>query len=147
MSNRRYAHKECYEKNQKNSEKQELDKQKLLEYLEIKFHNISNNTKIKAQLKDYINNKNFTYSGIYKTLYYFYDIKKNPIDKANNGIGIVPYIYKEAHDYYYNLWLAQQRNENKQIKDYIPQIEKVHILVPQRNIIKKSYFQFLDEEV
>lgn len=31
---------------------------------------------------------------------YFFDIKQNSIEKANNGIGIVPYIYEEANQYF-----------------------------------------------
>jgi hypothetical protein len=47
----------------------------------------------------------YTYSGIKRTLEYFYEVKKNSIEKANGGIGIVPWVYEEAKRYYYNQWL------------------------------------------
>ena len=39
---------------------------------------------------------NFSYSGILRTLIYFYDIRGNTIEASNGGIGIVPYVYEEA---------------------------------------------------
>ena len=62
--------------------------------------------RIQLQIKQYINDYNFTYSGIRKALIYFYEIKGNSIDKANGGIGIVPYVYKNAYNYYLALWQA-----------------------------------------
>ena len=54
----------------------------------------------------------FTYSGMLKSLKWFYEIKHNDKDSSNGRIGIIPYIYKDAYDYYYNLYLAQQRNKD-----------------------------------
>lgn len=45
-------------------------------------------------------NEGMTYNGMTGTLIYFYEIKKMAKDKANNGIGIIPYVYEEARDYY-----------------------------------------------
>lgn len=44
--------------------------------------------------------KQMTPKGIYFTLKYFYDIQHGKIEKANGGIGIVPYIYTEATQYW-----------------------------------------------
>ena len=52
------------------------------------------NPRIRKQINEYVNTYNFTYSGILKALTYFYEIKEGDKDKANNGIGIVPYVYK-----------------------------------------------------
>ena len=76
-----------------------------------------------------------------------YDIKKNPIDKSNGGIGIVPYVYQQAYRYYYSLWEAQQKNENKVIKEYVPKVKEIVIPVPQRKAKKRKMFSFLDEEI
>jgi len=40
-----------------------------------------------------------------KALKYWYEVKKNPLD-TNRGIGIIPYIYNQAKEYYYALYLA-----------------------------------------
>lgn len=45
-------------------------------------------------------NQGMTYRGMNYTLIYFYEIMKKSTDKANEGIGIIPYIYEEAKKYY-----------------------------------------------
>lgn len=44
--------------------------------------------------------KGYTYLGILRALEYFYVVKKNGIAKSKNNIGIVPYVYNDAQDYY-----------------------------------------------
>lgn len=44
--------------------------------------------------------KHYTAKGIYFTIRYFYNIKNGDTDKANGGIGIVPFIYREAQTYW-----------------------------------------------
>ena len=82
-----------------------------------------------------------------KTLKYFFEIKGNSIEKANGGIGIIPYVYEEAYKYYQNLSLAQQRNEKKDLNKYKPKIFTVIIQPPKRKEKKRKLFTFLDEEM
>lgn len=56
-------------------------------------------------MNDYIREYQYTYSGMLKALVYFYEVKGNNKNKANGGIGIIPFIYKDAYNYYYNLWM------------------------------------------
>lgn len=98
------------------------------------------------QIKQYIKEYNFTYSGMKKALYYFYEIKKNDISKANQGVAIIPYIYQESYNYFYSLWLANQQNENKDISNYKPKERIVRIPVPQRKVKRRKLFTFLDKE-
>lgn len=81
-----------------------------------------------------------------KALVYFYEVKGNSIEKANGGVGIIPYVYRQAFDYYYALWQAQQQNKDKQISEYQPRIVEVTIRRPQRKVKKRKLFSFLDEE-
>ena len=53
-----------------------------------------------------------------KTLIWWFDIKGNSIEKANGGIGIIPYVYQQACDYYYTLFLAKTANKNKDLSIY-----------------------------
>ena len=53
-----------------------------------------------AQRKKFIKENKFTNKGIYFTLKYFYEIKHNSWDKGNGGLGIIPYVYKEATQYW-----------------------------------------------
>ena len=78
-------------------------------------------------------NKNYTYSGIYKSIVYWYEVKHGDVEKSYYGLGIVPYIYEQAYQYYYNIWLAQQNNKDKDIADYIPSQETIiRIRTPKR---------------
>ena len=51
----------------------------------------------------------YTYKGIKQALVYFYEVQKKPIDKANQGIGIVPYVYDSAQEYYNSITMRQER--------------------------------------
>lgn len=104
------------------------------------------NPKIKKQIKNYIVEYNFSYSGILKALVYFFEIKGNSIEKAHDGIGIVPYIYKDAYNYYYTLWLAKQKNSDKNIEQFVPKVKEITIKRPERKERKRALFTFLDEE-
>ena len=98
------------------------------------------------QINQYINEYHYSYSGILKSLTYFYEIKGNSLDKANGGIGIVPYVYKNAYNYYFAIWEAQQKNEGKVIEEYKPKVKEVVIPIPKRKVRKRRLFAFLDEE-
>ena len=108
--------------------------------------------KIKKQIKDYVTNHGYTYSGIHKALVYYYEVKGNKFDegKAQGGIGIVPFVYQNAYNYYYAIWEAQQKQKNivdtASVEQYIPRVVEVKIPVPQRQVKKRKVFSFLDEE-
>ena len=86
----------------------------------------------------------YSYKGMTKALIYCYDIKNNPIAKANNRIGRIPYIYEEAKESY-----NKKNIEIKKIEETAERIskkEKQFNLVtvapePERkNIYKKIEF-------
>ena len=66
-----------------------------------------------------------------KTLQWWYEIQKKPIADTNAGIAIVPYIYKEASAYYYNLYLAATLNEEIEIKSPESKIREITIIQPK----------------
>jgi len=145
VNGRRYAHKLCAEKAETHVEEVLDDKGKLEQYIMHLFGDTYVSPRIRKQINDYVNTYNFTYSGILKALTYFYEIKDGDKDKANNGIGIVPYVYKDAFNYYYNLWLAQQKNKDFKYEEYHPEEVVIKIPRPQRSIKKRQLFTFLDE--
>ena len=102
--------------------------------------------KVQKQITDYTSKNGFTYSGILKSLIYFYEIKGNSIEKANGGIGIVGYVYHDALRYYKALWEIQEANKNKKIEAYIPEVKEIVIKNPERKMKTKNLFSFLDEE-
>ena len=97
-------------------------------------------------MNDYIKEYQYTYSGMLKALVYFYEVKGNNKNKANGGIGIIPFIYKDAYNYYYNLWMIQQSNKDKNIIDYVPKLKEIKIPIPKKEPRKRSVFTFLDEQ-
>lgn len=126
--------------------KEDLDKMKLEQYINKLFHTDYVDPRIQKQIKNYIKEYNFTYSGILKSLVYFYEVKQNPVEKSNDGIGIVPWVYKQAFNYYYAIWLAQQKNTNKTVENYIPKETEIIIPRPKSKPHKKHLFSFLDDK-
>ena len=146
VSKRRYAHKECSISEDEKKLQENKDREELYDYI-MKLFNISFvDPKIQKQIKKYIEENNYTYSGIKKALVYFFEIKGNSVEKANGGIGIVPYVYTQAYNYYYSLWLAQQKNEDKVVQEYIPKVKEIIIPIPEKNPRKRKLFSFLDDE-
>lgn len=147
VSSRRYAHKECAEVEEKELEEKKSEKTELDNYIMELFNEDYVNPRIQKQIKQYVEEYDYTYSGIRKTLIYFYEVKGNSIKKSNGGIGIVPYIYNEAYSYYYLIEKAKQVNQDKNLERFKLKEEIVHIKSPERKIRKKRFFSFLDEEV
>ncbi len=143
IGNGKYVHKECQVLEEK---REKTDREKLEEYIKNLFEISYIDPRVKAQIKKYIEEYNYTYSGIQKALQYHYEIKGGDKSKANGGIGIVPYVYQNAYEYHYNLWLAQQKNKDVKIELYEPKIKEIVIPRPQRKIKKRSLFTFLDNE-
>lgn len=65
--------------------------------------------RVQTQIKTFTQEYGYTYSGIHKTLVYFFEVKQNTIQKSNGGIGIVPYVYDEAQEYYRKLNKTAER--------------------------------------
>jgi hypothetical protein len=144
VSNSRYAHKHCVELEAK---RELTDSEKLDRYIMELFKVEYVPPRIRKQINNYIDEYNFSFSGIQKALIYFHEVKHNPVD-ISKGIGIVPYIYRDAYNYYYSIWLAQQKNQTKVLQDYVIETEEIHIANPKKrlNLIKRPLFTFLDEE-
>ena len=149
FSNGKYAHQSCFELEQT---RELTEQEKLEKYIMTLFGSDYVYAKIKKQIQDYITNHGFTYSGIHKALVYYYEVKGNKFDegKAQGGIGIVPFVYQHAYNYYYAIWEAQQKQNNisdaKSVERFVPKTIEVRIPVPQRQVKKRNLFSFLDEE-
>lgn len=144
----RYAHQECYNNELKRKEESKTDRDKLYDYIKEVYGDKANWPLITRQCKRFIEELNFTYSGIQKTLIYFYEVRHNSVESSNGGIGIVEYQYNESYKYYYNIWEANQKNENKDLSKFAggPPQTVVKIQAPEREIRKRKLFGFLDEE-
>lgn len=137
---------ECHAAAEANKSQEQKDLEALEAYIKKLFGETTINPRTRKFINQYINEYKYTYSGILKSLVYFFEVQGNSIEKANGSIGIVPYIYDKAFQYYYALWLANQQNENKVMKDYVPTSREVVIRPPQSTVKRRKLFTFLDKE-
>lgn len=128
----RYYHLECYNE----IKKEDIYKKELEDCIKRIFNIDVIPPLIKKQIADYSKSEyNYTYSGIKKTLEYFFDIKNNDIKKSKGGIGIIPFVYAEASEYFYKLFLIEERNRKKVIEDKVIDIV---ISKPKRTPLKEK---------
>lgn len=145
---RRYAHLECYPSGElvplpvDTRTQEEKDKQALIDYAKQLLGDSYISRKVNKQIKEFKEKEEFTYSGMLKSLVYFYDVQGNDISKAAGGIGIVPFVYKQAYDYYLALYMAQQNNESKTFSAKVREIT----IKPPTVEIKKRMFDFLEDD-
>ena len=134
INGRRYGHAKCYPDNNNFVplvEKKISEEQKIKNYAKSILKEQYVAARVNKQIKDFLA-EGYTASGILKTLIYWYEIKHNDISKAMGGIGIVPYVYKQALDYYYNLYLAEMANVDKDIDEYRPKEIFISIDLPKK---------------
>ena len=75
----------------------QLSKEELTDYICRLFSLKAPGPRIYTQIKTFLDKyPHYTYKGIKQALVYFYEVQKKPIDKANQGIGIVPSVYDSA---------------------------------------------------
>ena len=144
VSARRYAHQKCAEEHENSISEEEKELAKLYEYIKNLLGEDYNAATVTKQIKDY-QKDGMSYSGILKTLIYFYEVKGNSKEKANGGIGIVPFVYQDAYNYYYSLYMAKLVNETKNIADYKPKEIAIEIESPRVQTKRIKLFN-LDEE-
>lgn len=89
----KYYCEECYQ--------DEIERKELCNYIcslfNLKVPGPRNHSMIKTFKEQH---PNYTYKGIQQALYYFFEIEHNSVSKANESIGIVPYVYDRAQDYF-----------------------------------------------
>lgn len=144
VSARRYAHKKCAENYENNKTQEQKNQEQLEEYIMKLFNEPYINARIQKQLKEYQEQYHYTYSGMLKTLIWWFEVKGNSIEKANGGIGIIPYVYEQACNYYYALYLAKLANEEKDITQFIPKTKEIVIESPRVYIKPHKLFNMED---
>lgn len=144
LDNGKYVHLECAQLEEK---REKTDEELLNAYIMELYHVPYVPPRMQKQIKQYIKEYNYTYSGMLKTLKYFYEVKGNDIKDSYESLGIIPYVYRKARDYYLAIWEAQQKNARKNINDYVEtEVKVIKIPLPERKIKKRRLFVFLDEE-
>ncbi len=112
----RYAHKSCSEKQEEYGHRplikvnkpepppekvqEEKDRLALVEYLLKVFKTARLNPAVFMLMKKYKEQYQFTNRGMLYALKYHLEVKRNPVEKMNGSVGILPYIYNDAYEYY-----------------------------------------------
>ncbi len=142
ISERRYAHKKCAEAADAEKDQELKDLEALEEYIMKVLDEEYITARVRKQIKDFKKEYNYTYSGMLKSLIWWYEVKGNSAEKANGGIGILPFIYNDAADYYYHLYLAKIANADKEVTNYKPIIKEVTIQAPFITLPTPKLFEF-----
>ncbi len=129
----RYAHSACHTEHLTYAN----ELKKLTDYIQSLYGKQKTNWNIVGtQIKKY-KGEGMTYQGMLYTLVYFYEIKKNDINKSA-GIGIIPYQYHKAQQYYENIdnVYTQKAKIDAQDKLEVDQTENI-ITITQKKREKK----------
>lgn len=144
----RYWHQSCYDNFKSKEDQSKKDIIALEKYICELFNIDFVNARIQKQIKNMISQYHFTYSGILGTLKYWYEVKNNSIEKANGGIGIVPYVYEDAKKHYETIFYAQQSNKGLKKDSFIIKEKSIIIKPPKQNKrIKTIDLELLIKEV
>lgn len=144
VSSRRYAHKACADKVNATIPQEEKDYAELEKYIKKLFNIKTLNIKMRKQIQEFHQEYGYTYTGMLKTLYWWYEIKDHTTELAQNGIGIVPYVYADAEKYYYTLYLAKMVNDNAPVSK--PKIQEVEIASPRVTTQTRRLFHLDDDK-
>ena len=97
---------------------------------------------VQKYIEQLVSKENMSYDNIRGTLTYWYTIKGQKLNKEN-PVGIVPYAYHQAKEFYQRKKILKEKN-----KDIMGQEKIQYITIRRPKIEKKKskYFAFLDEE-
>ena len=146
VSARRYAHLSCWEDHQANMSQEEKDIEAFYDYTKKLFGDDYNYILTKKLAERYIKENNYTYSGMLKTLKWYYEKEGHSLDKSNGSIGIIPYIYKQAMAYYYALYQAQLINKEKNISNFILPKERMIKIESPRVYVRPPHLWLEEDE-
>ena len=136
----RFAHQKCH-----NIPKEKTDIEKLYDYIKEIYNESFVDPAKQKSVQNMMNTYDFTASGIHGTLKYIFEIlKKNPYD--SNYLGIVPYYYIKAKEYYTNLEKVKEINSKANIENYKPKEITFKLNERVREPIKRKKFSILEEE-
>jgi len=119
-------HAECYKKfvaeQYESKIKPTDDKSQLYDYINKLYETAEVDPKILAQMDKYNKEYDLSYERILLTLIYYYEIRESEVRKEF-GIGIIPYVYKEAGDFWITSRIANERNAGINTKETITAVK------------------------
>ena len=90
----------------------------------------------KAQIEKFWKDNKINPKGIYFTLKYFYEVKHNSWEKGHGGLGIVPWVFDDAKQY----WIEQERKKRGFLKELEAQSkERAVIKITRKEKTRDKY--------
>lgn len=152
---RRYAHQTCKPDGElvplpppkkKEDSVEDEDLKKLKSYIEQLYGANVRWPLVMKQIQQYKKEYKYTYSGMLKSLIWFYEVKGNHVE-LSKGIGIIPYAYQDAYNYYYSLFVAQSQNEKKDFQQITSKVREITIKPPEIKKKEKFFNQDGEDEI
>jgi len=78
---------------------------------------------INRQAENFIKTYGYTWYGMTKSLQWFYFVSNGTIEKSNDGVGIIPYVYDKAKEYYKEIDATQKKNEKIELRQPVIEIK------------------------
>ncbi len=117
ISNRYYCV-ECAEKKEKEMARNKDGWDELFNYI-CELYNINTLTGLMfKQIKEFRENYNYTNTGMFLTLKYYYETLENEV-KDNTGLGIIVYYYEQAKQHYIESKKVRKHMEDFEIDEQI----------------------------
>lgn len=139
----RYAHLKCAEEKESLQSAEEKEFEALYKYVSAEQGENFNFVQFKKIVNKWKEDYNYTYSGMLKSLQYFYEVKGNSKEKFRQGsIGIIPFCYVQAYNYYYELYLASQRAGTG---SYTTSQREIEIDAPVARVLPPKLFNMEDD--
>jgi len=137
----RYYCIECAENRKKEKERNKNGWEELFEYI-CELYNIDTLTGMMfKQIKDFRENYNYKNKGMYLTLKYYYETLENEI-KEDTGLGIIPYYYERAKQYFLEKQEIIKHTEEFKSHESINTVKiKIHKDIKDYEKIKQLSFE------
>lgn len=94
----------------------------------------------KAQIEKFWKENKINPKGIYFTLRYFYEVKHNAWEKGHGGLGIVPWVFDEAKNY----WIAQEQKKRGFMKAVEQQSKERSVVTIHKQERKRAKYNLDD---
>lgn len=112
---KRYYCKICYE----NKTKEANDYKSLIGYICNLYEVEAPTGFMLSQIKSFKEQYNYTYKGMELTLDYFYQVKTNNEPDIDKGLGIIPYVYDEAKQFFIDKKNIKKNVDGVDLQDII----------------------------
>ena len=118
----RYVHEKCALDNPKKI-KELLNREDFYECVKAVYGPKYDYQTINRQAENFIKNYGYTWYGMTKSLQWFYFVNNGTTEKSNDGVGIIPYVYDRAKEYYKEVDTTQKKNEKIMLRQPVIEIK------------------------